>query len=158
MSRDDPRKIYADIIDLPYKKNPNRSQMSLYDRAAQFSPFAALSGYDDMVKEEARLTDEKSELSDYEKDLLNRKLGLISDVLNNGHIPEITLIYFVSDKYKSGGKYISITALVKTVDITQRRIILYGSYDIKNRKIEPLKIDFEMIKDIKGELVDYLED
>ena len=158
MSRDDPRKIYADIIDLPYKKNPNRSQMSLYDRAAQFSPFAALSGYDDMVKEEARLTDKKSELSDYEKDLLNRKLGLISDVLNNGHIPEITLIYFVSDKYKSGGKYISITALVKTVDITQRRIILYGSYDIKNRKIEPLKIDFEMIKDIKGELVDYLED
>ncbi len=50
MKGDDPKKVYADIIDLPYKKNPNRQHMSLYDRAAQFAPFAALSGYDDMVQ------------------------------------------------------------------------------------------------------------
>ena len=102
MSHDNPCKVYADIIDLPYRKNPNRKQMSLYDRAAQFAPFAALSGYDDMIHEEARLTDKESELSDYEIDILNRKLGLINDVLDDDYVPEITVTYFVPDRYKTG--------------------------------------------------------
>ena len=158
MKGDDPKKVYADIIDLPYKKNPNRQHMSLYDRAAQFAPFAALSGYDDMVREESRLTEKESELSDYEIEVLNRKLGLINDVLDDDYTPEITVTYFIPDNRKAGGSYANITALVKAVDVTQRQLILYGSYDIENRKIDPVKIDFERIRDIRGELVDYLED
>ena len=158
MSHDNPRKVYADIIDLPYRKNPNRKQMSLYDRAAQFAPFAALSGYDDIVHEEARLTDKESELSDYEIDILNRKLGLINDVLDDDYVPEITVTYFVPDRYKTGGSYPTITALVKAVDVTQQQLILYGSYDIEDRRVDPVNIDFECIRDIKGELLDYLED
>lgn len=157
MNSNDPRKVYADIIDLPYRKNPTRKHMSLNDRAAQFAPFAALSGYDDMVHEEARLTDKESELSDYEIDILNRKLGLINDVLDDDHVPEITVTYFVPDKYKTGGSYSSITALVKAVDVAQRQLVLYGSYDIQDRRIDPVSIDFEKIRDIKGELVDYLD-
>ena len=158
MSHDNPRKVYADIIDLPYRKNPNRKQMSLYDRAAQFAPFAALSEYDDIVHEEARLTDKESELSDYEIDILNRKLGLINDVLDDDYVPEITVTYFVPDRYKTGGSYPTITALVKAVDVTQQQLILYGSYDIEDRRVDPVNIDFECIRDIKGELLDYLED
>ena len=70
MRSDDPRIVYKDIIDLPYRKNPNRKQMSLYDRAAQFAPFAALSGYDEMITEEARLTEEESGLSDYDSRII----------------------------------------------------------------------------------------
>ena len=116
MSKDEPRKVYADIIDMPYRKNPNRKQMSLYDRAAQFAPFAALSGYDDMVHEEARLTDKESELSDYEIDILNRKLGLINDVLDDDYVPEITVTYFVPDSRKAGGAYRSIAGAAKKID------------------------------------------
>lgn len=158
MKGNDPKKIYADIIDLPYRKNTNRRHMSLYDRAAQFAPFAALSGYDDMVREESRLTEKESELSDYEIEVLNRKLGLINDVLDDDYTPEINVTYFIPDKHKSGGSYASITALVKAVDVTLRQLILYGSYDTENRKIAPVKIDFDRIRDIRGELVDYLED
>ena len=149
MNTNDPRKLYADIINLPYKKNPGRKHMSIYNRAAQFAPFAALSGYDDMLKEESRLTNEKCELSDYETDILNRKLALIVDILDDGYIPEISVNYFVPDKFKTGGSYESITALVKTVDVIQKQIVLYGSYDIKNRKIDPVKINFDKIKNIK---------
>ena len=67
----DPRVIYADIIDLPHHQSPTRPHMSLYDRAAQFAPFAALTGYDDMVAEEARIVDNKIELSETEIDRLN---------------------------------------------------------------------------------------
>ncbi len=149
--KEDPRKVYADIIDVTYRKNPYRKQMSLYDRAAQFAPFAALSGYDDMVNEEARLTDAESELSDYEMEILNRKLALINYLLDDNYAFEITVTYFVPDKHKSGGFYASITAPVKAVDVTRKQLILYGSDDIQNRKIDPIVISFDRIKDIKSE-------
>ncbi len=149
MRSDDPRIVYKDIIDLPYRKNPNRKQMSLYDRAAQFAPFAALSGYDEMITEEARLTEEESGLSDYETDILNRKLGFINYILEDNHIPEITVTHFVRDKLKSGGSNVSITAPVKAVDVTMRQLILYGSYDTDNKRIDPIYIDFDKIRDIR---------
>ena len=93
---------YDDIINLPHHVSKKHARMSAYDRAAQFAPFTALSGYDDMVHEEARLTDKESELSDYEIDILNRKLGLINDVLDDDYVPEITVTYFVPDRYKTG--------------------------------------------------------
>lgn len=158
MNNDDPREVYADIIDLPYRKNPERKHMSLYARAAQFAPFAALSGYDDMVREESRITDTEHELSEYEADMLNRKLSVIKQLSGNDAPPEVTVTYFVPDKYKSGGEYTSITALVKAVDITQRKLILYGSDDIFDRKIDPILIDFDRIRDINGKAVDFSDD
>lgn len=158
MRSDDPRAVYADIIDLPYRKNTNRKQMSLYDRAAQFAPFAALSGYDEMVTEEARLTEAESELSDYETELLDRNLFLINEALENNNIPEVTVTYFVPDKHKSGGSNVSITALVKAVDVPLRQLILYGSYDTDNKKVDPVYIDFDRIKSIKGEFSVCTED
>ena len=74
---------YADIIHLPHHKAPNRPHMSLYDRAAQFSPFAALTGFDSVIAETARLTDRKVELSESEKILLDQKLTLIDDVIQD---------------------------------------------------------------------------
>lgn len=88
--------------------------MSNYDRAAQFSPFAALTGYDDAVKETARLTDSKIELDEYELQELNEKLNKIQDNLRED--AEVSITYFVTDKKKSGGSYKTISGIVKRID------------------------------------------
>ena len=103
MNEKNAREVYADIIDLPHHQSKTRPHMSLYDRAAQFSPFAALTGYDDMVREEARLTDQKIELGEQDLDLLNQKMNLIAELIEEGRNPEITAIFFVPDKRKDGG-------------------------------------------------------
>lgn len=88
MNKENPREVYADIIDLPHHQSKTRPHMSLYDRAAQFSPFAALSGYDNMVREEARLTDSERELPESELELLNKKMSLIMDVIEEKQYPQ----------------------------------------------------------------------
>ena len=120
------RKVYSDIIDLPYSPSPGRSHMSLYDRAAQFAPFAALVGYDDMVKEEARLTDAESSLSENEIDILNQKLMLIADAVEERSRPEITVIYFEPDSRKEGGSYSEFTGTVKKIDPIERKLVFYA--------------------------------
>ncbi len=92
---------YDDIINLPYKKSSKRPSMEIVNRAAQFAPFSALTGYDAAVKETARLTDKKIELDEYMKEEINLKL--LSLLENEGSQAKIT--YFVSDKRKAGGKY-----------------------------------------------------
>ena len=89
--------------------------MSNYDRAAQFAPFAALTGYDDAVKETARLTDKKVELDEYSKDALNERLNMIQDAIDEQ--PEVSITYFLLDKKKSGGAYVSVTGRVKKLDL-----------------------------------------
>ncbi len=98
--------------------------MSLYDRAAQFSAFDALAGYSDMISEEARLTDSKIELDENEKEILNQKLSLIADVIEDGQNPIITFTVFVPDQFKAGGKYEIITDTVKGVDVLSQKIVL----------------------------------
>ena len=113
---------YKDIIDLPHKQSSKRPHMSLADRAAQFAPFSALTGYDDAIIETGRLTDKKIELSEEALDLLNAKYQiLISHLADN---PEIVLTYFVPDKNKSGGAYIEKQGIVKKLDTFDRLIIL----------------------------------
>ena len=85
---ENPRIVYADIIDMPHHQAGDRNHMSLYDRAAQFAPFAALVGYDDMVKEEARLTDRQTEISEDDWMILERKIGYISDKISEKRHPE----------------------------------------------------------------------
>jgi hypothetical protein len=95
--------------------------MPLYDRAAQFSPFAALTGYDEAVSETARLTQQQIELDEDEKQALNEKLTVI---LEQEAAPEATITYFEPDKRKSGGAYVSLTGRIKKVDEFKRTIML----------------------------------
>lgn len=151
----DPRAVYADIIDLPHWRSPTRPRMSLYDRSAQFASYKALSGYEDMIAEEARLTEEETPLSEGAMDLLDRKLGLISDAIEDGARPELTFTVFVPDARKSGGSYVEITDAVKKVDTVRRKVILMGR---EGRGKRNKTIDLDRIAEIRGDLADHLDD
>ena len=113
---------YEDIINLPHHISKSHPQMSLENRAAQFAPFAALTGYDSAIKETARLTDEKLELSEEMKDIINDKLNVLNGKLTSRPIATIT--YFVKDKLKEGGSYITATGNIKQIDLVNKSIIL----------------------------------
>lgn len=150
----DARIIYADIIDHPHWQSPTRPRMSLYDRCAQFASFNALTGYSDMIDEEKRLTDSKVELGETELELLNQKLTLIMDVIEDGHRPTVTITYFVPDEQKSGGRYETVTERVKKIDTEMQQIILMRT---EGRAGMNIVIDIDQVVDITGELVDYLD-
>ena len=114
------RKKYADIIDLPHHQSDTRPKMSNYDRAAQFSPFAALTGHADSIKETARLTDEYSEPSEEMKAIMNEKILFLMEQLENQ--PEITITFFKPYEKKQGGAYITITGVVKKIKTYERQI------------------------------------
>lgn len=119
---------YDDIIDLPHHVSKTRKPMSLYNRAAQFAPFAALTGYDDAIAETARLTETKVELSDELKNDLNQKINFIK---NNIKVhPEITIKYFVRDNKKSGGIYKSLTSIIKKVDDFNKCLIFADNTNV----------------------------
>jgi len=124
----DARVVYADIINHPRHISDHHPQMSLYDRAAQFAPFAALSGYDDMIIEEARLVDNKIELSDEEIEHLNQQLSRITEMIANGTKPEVSITYFIPDPLKAGGRYETVREQIRRVDTVEQAIIL-------NRKV-----------------------
>jgi hypothetical protein len=105
---------YDDIINLPHHLSITRPHMSRLDRAAQFSPFAALTGYDAAIKETARLTDKKAELGEYELEELNRTLLEISDRISQ-HL-QAMITYFEADKRKEGGAYITVSKEIKRID------------------------------------------
>ena len=109
-------------IDLPHHVSATRPQMSMMDRAAQFSPFAALTGYDAAIKETARLTDQKIDLDDYEKEEINDKIQLITEHL--GEDFEVVITYFQPDSRKAGGAYVDAVGIVKKIDEYDRVIIL----------------------------------
>ena len=111
---------YNDIINLPHHVSPDRRHMSMIDRAAQFSPFAALTGHSEAIDEVARFTENAPYLDENTKDILNEKLQLIADSLNNEPIVSIT--YFKPDSRKSGGAYIIKNGTVKSIDSFNREI------------------------------------
>ena len=113
---------YDEIINLPHHVSTTRPQMPMSDRAAQFAPFAALTGYDSAIKETGRLTDERTELDEEALAALDRKYQLLMDTLDDA--PEVTIIYFQPDERKAGGQYVSATGTVKKVDTFGRRILL----------------------------------
>lgn len=147
----DARILYGDIIDLPHHQSSVHPHMSLYDRAAQFAPFAALTGYDDMITEEARETGLK--LAQNLK-RLNAKLKVISDLLEAGNHPALSFTVFVPDEKKAGGSYAEIKGIVKRIDPVTDTLILFS----ENEKTDGLKLKLEEIHDIYGETVDYLDD
>ena len=144
------RIVYADIVSLPHYQSQNRPHMSLYDRAAQFAPFAALTGFDDMVTEEARLTDKPIELSEVELEALNRKMDLVELLLQDAGHPTLSFTYFEPDGYKEGGRYLTRIGTVKKIDTFAKKLILYGSDDMENKKIPTIDIQLDRIIDISG--------
>jgi len=145
---------YSDIIHLPHHKALNRPHMSMYDRAAQFSPFAALTGFDGVIAETGRLTDRKIELSESEKILLDQKLTLIDDVIQDKHHPEITVVYFVPDYLKDGGEYEEYTGKVRHIDKVERTVVFLAA----NGRSAGKAIKIDEIKNVHGELVDYMDE
>ena len=113
---------YDDIINLPRHVSKTHPHMSLADRAAQFSPFAALTGYEEAIKEAGRIVDEKIELSEEEKEEINRKLNYLNEHKKE-NIP-ITVTYFLMDMKKSGGSYRQITSNLKRLDEIEKTILL----------------------------------
>lgn len=131
---------YKDIINLPHHVSKTRNPMSLYNRAAQFAPFAALTGYDDAIKETARLTEERIELSDELKNMLNQKIKLIIE--NIKLQPEVVITYFVHDNKKSGGVYKTISGNVKRIDEVEKCIIFTNKLKIKVSDLLNIVLNF----------------
>lgn len=115
-------KNYDDIINLPHHVSARHPQMSALDRAAQFSPFAALTGHEDAIAETARLTEERIEQDESSREILDRQLQKIIEHLQE--TPEITVTYFQQDARKQGGEYLTVRGRVKKVDAYERRIRL----------------------------------
>ena len=113
---------YEDILNMPYPHPSRRARMSMVDRAAQFSPFAALTGYDAAIQETARMTGSRVELTEGEKLLLNEKLQEILE--RNDPRQEISLTWFRPDLRKEGGEYVTECCHLKKVDPYGRGLIL----------------------------------
>lgn len=135
---------YDDIINLPHHVSAARPQMSMHDRAAQFSAFAALTGYDDCVTEAARLTDKRMELTEEEIDDLNKKVQILKE--NADTKPFIFIEYFIPDKKKAGGSYVTVTGNFRRIDEYENNMIL-TSGDV---------IPLNDIYNIEGEIFDII--
>ena len=105
---------YSDIINLPHHVSRNHPQMPMEARAAQFAPFAALTGYDAVIHETARLTDKQVELEEYDNDRLNRIFSELIDSLEKH--PMVTVSYFKPDEHKAGGAYMTVSGKLKKID------------------------------------------
>ena len=130
---------YEDIVNLPRHISKVHPQATMADRAARFSPFAAISGYEDMVKEAARVTEERIDITDATKELLNEKLNMIVEFLDEE--PGVTITYFEPDKKKDGGAYISITGTVKRIDEYERIVLMSDDKKIRIDEIYAIESD-----------------
>jgi hypothetical protein len=131
---------YDEIMGLPHHVSKTRPQMPMSDRAAQFAPFAALTGYDSAIKETGRLTDERIEHDVEALSALDMKYQLLMEALDEA--PEVTITYFQPDERKAGGKYVSAVGAVKKIDDFERRITMRDGTRIPMDDI--LSIDGEL--------------
>ncbi len=134
---------YNDIINLPHHVSKKHPQMSLYARSSQFAPFAALTGYEEAVKETARETSERIDLDEELKNILDSKILLLSEKIKSK--PEISFTYFVPDAKKNGGTYINVTGIVRKIDTYSQTIYLADNTEIPVGDII----------DINGEIFEY---
>ena len=112
---------YDDILHLPHHVSKRHPQMSLQNRAAQFSPFAALTGHEDAIRETARQTDSFAELDEDRKELLNRQLQFIKAML--AQKPECEITYFQPDQKKDGGNYVTVRRRIEKIDEYKHQIL-----------------------------------
>ena len=133
---------YDDIINLEHHVSKKYPQMSLENRSAQFAPFSALTGYDEVIKEKGRLTSVRKEMNEELKNILDLKLKII---LDNIYLkPTISVTYFIADHKKDGGEYITVTGWVKKVDKFKKLIILENNTKIPILDI--IEINGEILK------------
>ena len=137
--------MYNDIINLPHHVSATRPQMPMMERAAQFSPFAALTGYDAAIKETGRLTEEKIELDEENLKDLSMRFQMLIDHLKDE--PEVSFTYFKPDERKTGGAYIEVSGVVKKVDYFERLILMKNG----------LKLPMDDILNVEGEIFSSLQ-
>jgi hypothetical protein len=130
---------YDDIINLPHHVSKTHKHMPIADRAAQFSAFAALKGYDDAIDETARITENKIELDESEKAVLNERLNIIAD--NISARPTVSVTYFKPDEKKNGGAYLTVTGNVKKIDDYERQLVMTDGTKIPFNSIIEFKCD-----------------
>ena len=130
---------YDDIIDLPHPTSQNHPRMSLYDRAAQFSPFAALTGHSAAIAETGRLTDRRVELDEYEMARVDAELQRLQELLPGR--PTASITYFVPDERKNGGSYQSITGEVKRIDAVAEMIQMTDRREIPIEDVFSVAVD-----------------
>lgn len=131
---------YEDIVDLPHHVSRKHPQPTMADRAARFAPFAAITGYEEMVLEEARVTDDRKEMDESSKAALNEKLNMILEFIDEQ--PEVSITYFEPDKRKAGGAYVTVTGTVKRIDEYEHLVIM----------TDGKKINIDDIYNLQGEL------
>lgn len=139
-----PTHNYDDILHLPHHRSDHRPHMSIYNRAAQFAPFAALTGYEEQVAETSRLTDRSIQLSEEEKQVLNQKINLILKDISKRQ--EYAFTYFVPDSRKSGGTYKIIYGSVKKIHLPSRTLTLYDKNGISDGQV----LSLDQIVEIGG--------
>lgn len=129
---------YDDIINLPHHQSTERAHMSLHDRAAQFAPFAALSGHEEAIEETARLTDEKIILDESAIEKINEKLYKISQNLSEKW--NVTITYFRPDALKKGGAYLTDVGSIKKIDEIEKIVIMDSGMKIKMEQIVGIEV------------------
>ena len=130
---------YADIIDQPHYEPKHHPRMSMWNRAAQFAPFAALTGYDAAIRESGRLTDDWVGLSESGNEEMNRKMDWIVSLLPEH--PSVTIEYFVPDEHKEGGSYQNCTGNVKRIDEYEKCIEFTDGKSVPFDAIREIKIE-----------------
>lgn len=136
---------YDDIIDLPHHSSSRYPRMSMRERAAQFAPFAALTGFDGVIAETGRETQARVELSESETEALNRALSRVDALCGRGEHPRLTLLYFTPDALKPGGAYTEYTGRVKAVDAARRLLI----FSDENGRADGLRVPIDDIREIR---------
>ena len=121
---------YADILHLPHHVSPTRRRMTMAERAAQFSPFAALAGHEDAIQETSRVVGRRFDLSEEEKAVLDRKQQIILGFLKQGEQPMVTVTYFRPDRKKAGGEYVKRTGKVKKVREVENSLVFADGVEI----------------------------
>ena len=152
-STPDAREVYADIIDLPHHQSDRHPHMSLHDRAAQCAPFAALVGYDEMVDEEARLTDRQIAPGDSDLERLDRRFIRLSDLLSARQQPEVSVLVFVPDPRKAGGRYETVTGRVRKLVPHEKKLILLRD----GSPAEEISLNMDRILDLSGSSLDDMD-
>lgn len=137
---------YEDMLHLPHHVSAVHPRMPMIDRAAQFSPFAALTGYDAAILEAARLTEERIELDESRKAVLSAALAIVREHI--AERPEITITYFKADERKSGGAYVTASGLIKKIDEVDSSLTLHSGE----------KIPIEDILDLESALFHTLDE
>lgn len=130
---------YNDIINLPHHVSTKHPRMKMIDRAAQFSPFAALTGHGAAVSETERLTENFAEPDEYEKSIINEKLRFLAELVSQRPVAEI--VYFEPDKRKDGGEYVTVTGEVKKIDSVGQSVLMADGQRISADFISDIRCD-----------------